>query len=165
MRAQYFVVFANDDFGEAVCFAAGDGFAVSGPGETLDVCLGIFLPGFSFCQSDKGDFGEGIDGVWYYTIVHDCRVADGIDAGEVCLHLFVDTYAPPVVIKALLHQALEAGGVGATTDGDQHVLGGEALLPFFCTGDDFLQVAFVSEGLNCSSCDDVGAASAEGTNE
>ena len=39
------------------------------------------------------------------------KVVDGVDAGKVCLHLFVDTYAAAVGVQSLLNQLLQAGGI------------------------------------------------------
>src|SRR5947209_8891249 len=168
--AEYFTVFTDDYFGESVGLIHRNRLTISRPGEAIDTRLRVFFFGLCLSQSDKGDFREGVDGVWHNVVVHDRlvsssvvggnlafgrsdmgqpsamdQVTDSIDTGEVRLHLFVDAHASPVVIETLLHQLLKAGSVSAAADGDQHIFSSIALLPFFCAGGNLLFIAFVSD--------------------
>src|SRR5256885_8852766 len=89
------------------------------------------------------------------------QVTDSIETREVCLHLFVDAHASPVVIETMLHQLLETRVVGAAADGDQHIFSSIALLPFFRTVGNHLLIAFVSERLYIFSRDNFYTAPAE----
>src|SRR2546421_11478648 len=88
---------------------------------------------FSEAQADKGDLGEGIDGVRNDIVVHYgfvthgiirsnftlhrgdmgqpgsvYEITDGVDTRKVGLHLFIDAHTSAFVIQTLLHQLLEA---------------------------------------------------------
>src|SRR5579884_2182751 len=166
MRAQDFVVFAQNDFGEAIGLADPHRLAIGGPGEAFDTGIGILFLCLRLGQANEGDLGEGIDGIGDDVVVHLCavshriiagdlslhrgdvrktravyKVADGIDAGQVRLHLLIDAHAPPVVIQSLLHQLFEAAGIGAATHRHQHIFAAKSLLALVAAGDNFFLLA------------------------
>src|SRR5260221_12854861 len=65
MRTQYFVILTDDDLGEPIRFADGNGLADSAPGEALDANLRVFLFRLCLCQSDFSNVRDGIVVVWH----------------------------------------------------------------------------------------------------
>src|SRR5450755_538164 len=86
------------------------------------------------------------------------QVADGVDAGQVCLHLIIDAHATAIVVEALLHQLLQAARIGTATNRHQHVLGVEALLALLRLRDDLLLLTIVRNGFYARVSDDLDAA-------
>ena len=85
------------------------------------------------------------------------QVTDGVDTRKVGLHLFIDAHTSAVVIQTLLHQLLEAAGVGPAADGHQDILAVEGLFAFVCLGDDLFHITVVGDRLDFCSRDDVDA--------
>src|SRR5207248_6854155 len=133
---------------------------------------------------------EGIDGVGHDVVVHDCIVAhgvvrgnlalhggdvgqpgsvhqitDGIDAGEVSLHLLIDAHTPTVVVESLLHQLIQPAGVGPAAHRYQDVFAAEGLFPFICLSSDLFHLAIVSDRLDLRSRNDINTAPAEDAHE
>src|SRR5579875_774040 len=154
MRAEDLAVSADDYFGEPFGFVYANGLAVRSPGEALDSGFGILLFRLRFGQADEGDFGEGVDRVGHDRVIHASRVtqasamhqvANSVDARQIGLHLLIGAHAPAIIIQALLHQFLQAAGVGAAADRHQDILAGEALLAFLRAGYDASEFAFVCD--------------------
>src|SRR2546429_5429583 len=122
MCAQEFTVFPSDNLYKPICLSDGHSLANSNPGETFDTCLWVLFLRIGLGKADVSDFGEGIDGVRDYIVIHLCfvshrilgrnlslhgsnmgqscavdQVTDSIDARQVCLHLLIDAYAPAIV--------------------------------------------------------------------
>src|SRR5258706_10332419 len=87
MRSEDFAILAHDNLNKAFGFTTGNSFTVSYPGETLDLCLGIFLFSLRLGQAHKGHFWEGIDGVSDDIIIHDRVVTHGIIGGNLAFCL------------------------------------------------------------------------------
>src|SRR5437763_2500451 len=63
VRAQDFVVFADDDFSETLGLIYSDCLANGSPGEALHARVRILIFGLRLCQADIVHFGDGV--VWF----------------------------------------------------------------------------------------------------
>src|SRR5947207_1894212 len=93
------------------------------------------------------------------------EITDGIDARKIGLHLFVDAYAPAIVVESLFDQLLQSAGVGAPTDCDQDILGRVALLSLAGGGDDLLPAILVFDAFDLCARDDFDTSLAQDTHQ